>query len=310
MRFLSWSKKGVRWVIVTLMVLLITWVFHPPLAKWAIGKYGSEALGRTVSVSHFRFNPFNASARLGGLRIAEAAGDSAFLEIATLYANVDLMRTLSGHFELESLIVQGLDVRIVQDGGRFNFSDIVDRFSANGVPEEAREDEGPTKFTLLDMHLEQARISYQSHLLEWPVRVDELNVTCPRVVWNEPQIALDLDLRMKNSATIEADIALNKDDQRYAMHVQADKGRLRMFEPYVSPFMQHGGIGGTMRLDLFLSGSGQDPMAIAMKGKLQVDSMRFRDPEQVELARFERFELVVDTIDVKHELYRVQRATI
>jgi hypothetical protein len=56
-----------------------------------------------------------------------------------------------------------------------------------------------------------------------------------------------------------------------------------------------------------MRGSADDPMAFAMKGRVGVNNFALPDPNGVRLVGLGRLDLVIDTVDVKQELYRVRR---
>ena len=85
----------------------------------------------------------------------------------------------------------------------------------------------------------------------------------------------------------------------YAAHVQAGGIHWRLLEPYIEPYMHLAGMTGTIDMDLALRGDAEDDMDFALKGVIGTSGFGMLDPDSVKILGLERFDLVIDTADVK-----------
>ena len=307
MSFLRPLWKVLRWILLGLVaILLLTYLFQSPLVKWAVREYSPEHTGRRITLEHFRYNPFTTSVRIKGLKVMEAEEDSVFLEVKEIYVNSSLIKALGGLYEVTALHIDHPSVRVTQQGDRFNFSDLIDRFAPTDTLPDTTHGE-PVHFALYDIRVDTARLSYQSHLLPYPIRVERASVSCPQVKWDVALIEALLELKLLNGSTLNAEVDFDQERMRYALHVVADAAPCKMAEPYILPYFTIGGLEGLFNADLFMRGSANDPMAFSMKGKVGMSDFAMNDPNGVKLTGVKHLEMVIDTLDVEHDNYRVRR---
>ncbi|MEZ4739215.1 MAG: DUF748 domain-containing protein [Flavobacteriales bacterium] len=299
--------RPLRWAVLVVIVLLVTFVFvHPPIARWAIREYSPEYTGRQITVEHFRVNPLNGVVRVDGFRMMEAGSDSVFISMDHFLVDVTLYKMLSGYYEITALQLQHPYVRIVQNGSRFNFSDLRDRFLSED-DEPVTAESGPLEFALFDVRVDSANLDYKSPLLPYPVHVSRAHMNCPRVVWNEPMIVMAMNILLDNGTELDLDLDFDQVKMRYAADAKLINAPCRMMAPYVEPYMHIGGLEGSFHADLFMRGDANDPMAFSMKGSMGLKGFALNDPNGVKLTGLGAMDIVVDTLDVGNELYRVRR---
>ena len=311
MKFLLRIWNVLRWGLLAILVMLaLLWAFHPPLVRWAVRTYSPEHTGRRITLEHFRFHPLTTSVDIRGLQVLEAEGDSVFLSVRSLYVNSSLVKALGGFYEVSALHVSHPYVRIVQSGTRFNFSDLIDRFAGDSTQVEDEETTGPVRYAVHDVRVDSLAIDYSSPLLPTPLSVAHADLTCPQVKWDVALIEALVTATMTSGADIEADVRVDQERLTYAAHVQAGGIHWRLLEPYIEPYMHLAGMTGTIDMDLALRGDAEDDMDFALKGVIGTSGFGMLDPDSVKILGLERFDLVIDTADVKAELYRVRRMVL
>ena len=307
MRILKRIMKVALWVIsLTFCLLLFLWFFHSPIVKWAVKKYSPEYTGRQITLERFHLNPLNGKLTMGGLRIMEAAGDSAFLTVDDIVVDATLYKMFGGYYEISALHIDHPSVRVTQKGDRFNFSDLMDRFLSD-TSEVDTSDTEPVRYALYDLRVDSAGITYISDLLPKPFVITKADMECAQVKWDEPLIKTMVDLLFMKGTSVNATVAFDQEHMRYAAQVKADSVPCKMLTPYVEPYFSTSGLVGTVWTDLSMRGSADDPMAFAMKGRVGVHDFALNDPKGTRLVGLGRMDLVIDTLDVKQELYRVRR---
>ncbi|MBL8001078.1 MAG: DUF748 domain-containing protein [Flavobacteriales bacterium] len=294
-----------------LVVLVLALVFHPPILRWAIAKYSPAHTGRQVTVEHIHLNPFTGNVHIRGLHVLEEARDTVFLHVDTIDVNTTLYKMLGGTYEVTSVRVARPFVRILQHGERFNFSDLVDRFAGDTVPEPAPDaaDTVPVHWALRDLALTGGRLHYQSDLMPAPLGVEGLQVSSPGLAWDQDLIEVMAALHLDDGSRLRTSLAYEQASARYAVDAELDSVPLRTLEPYVRPYMRIGALGGLAQGRFQVRGDADEASDLGLRGDLHLRDASLTDPAQVKLLALGALDIVVDTIDVKGEHYRIRRFT-
>ncbi|MCB0769826.1 MAG: DUF748 domain-containing protein [Flavobacteriales bacterium] len=299
--------KSLRWVVVVIMLALAAFVIvHPPIVRWAIREYSPEYTGRRITVESFRINPINGVMRIEGLKIMEAEGDSLFLGVDRILVNATLYKMFGGLYEITALHVEHPELRIVQSGSRFNFSDLSDRFMKD-TPEPEQADTLPVHYALYDVRVDSASLSYKSHLLPYPMHVAKADVHCPRVAWNIPLIEVMMNVLLDNGTLLDLELDYDQVKMLYGAEAKLKDAPCRMMVPYVEPYMRIGGLEGSFHADVSMRGDANDPMGFSLKGRMGVEDFALSDPNGAKLTGLKELDVVIDTLDVANEQYRVRR---
>lgn len=171
-------RKGLAWLGGGIFgAFLALWLGLPWGLDWAIERFGSEALGRQISVERVAFNPFKLNARLEKLRIAGTKGQAALLEIESLDLNLSSLSLWHRGLVLDSLRIERPVLRFARTGeDRYSFSDIVDRL--NSGP-KASPESAPTRFSLNNIELVDGRVEFDDRPVGKKHLVDKLHIGIP-----------------------------------------------------------------------------------------------------------------------------------
>lgn len=169
LRALPWRRIAAWCAGIVIVIAVLGFLVAPPIVRHVAEKQASQALGRTVTIERVRINPFALSASVEGLRIADPASQTPLLSVARIYANLEAISLFKGGPVLREIAVDQPQLALVrQADGRFNFSDILDRFAARPASPPGE----PLHFSLNNLHLSEGRISVddrtvgQKHLIE------------------------------------------------------------------------------------------------------------------------------------------------
>jgi len=172
----------------------------PLLAKHYAPKLLGDLLGRAVSIDDAAFNPFTLAAELRGLKIMEG-GDSAepALGFDRLMVNLEIASLWRGGPVVRELALKGLHVRLARLAeGRYNWSDVLDRFAAQPQTENA-----PVPFSIANIHLEDGTVEVEDLVTGATHQISSLKLGIPAVsrlpvmvdVFIEPDLSLLFDGR-------------------------------------------------------------------------------------------------------------------
>jgi len=310
---MRWVKRLLKLLlgllVLVLVLLVLAWAFHPPLVKWAVAKYSPEYTGRQITVEHFRLNPFTGSARVEGLKVLEAAGDTVFVNVGEIYVDLAVMALFAGRYEVEQVSVTHPFARIIQRGDRFNFTDLIERFASDSGAAEPPAPE-PVRWAVRDLRVDSCSIDYLSDLLDMPLRIVRLDASCPGMAWDQDRIDATVDLALSHGTTLKSELTYAQAAGLYEVRATLAKTPVHWLRPYVLPFLSIGDLEGMMGTTLHVKGSVSDPMAVALSGRVDLDGFSMADPKGVKLVGLKKLDLVIDTVDVKKEIYHVQRFTV
>lgn len=161
--------------IVLLVFGLLGFFAAPPIIRSQLQTRLGAALGRTVTIGAAHLNPYTLRLDLDQLHIADADGHSPFVDVDRLTINASWTSLFRLAPVLDELAVQRPRIRLVRTGPqRFNFSDMVERFSRPSDPNAK-----PARFALANISVHGGDIAFDDQVLKTSHRVDRIEVGVP-----------------------------------------------------------------------------------------------------------------------------------
>lgn len=289
--------------VLLLGLLVLGWLGLPPLARWGIEKYGSEALGRAVKVESVSFNPLLLDVRIEGLKIAEADGVGEFLDFAALQLDLSSASLWHRALVLDAVRVETPRINLVRlDSQRFNFSDILERFSK---PDQSGADTGASFFSLNNIEVTSGDIRFDDRLVNEKHQIDKLALSLPfisnlptRVTsFVQPRLAFDLngssfELKGEVKPFAEQRIAtLNLDVEDF------DLTRYLSYLPGKLPVrVEQARLSSALSLRWEESVASK-PASLALSGRLALADLKVKDGTGAELLQLPRFQMDIAKIE-------------
>ena len=123
-------KKPVKVILIIfssfIALFLLISILISPIAHWYIEKNSKKICHRTVTMDKLRINLFNGSVDIKGFKALEENDNDTFLIFNELYVNANLWKLIGKTVRLTEITLDTPNVAIIQNGKRFNFSDIID----------------------------------------------------------------------------------------------------------------------------------------------------------------------------------------
>jgi hypothetical protein len=132
-------------VVLVIVGVILAWVFIDRIAKTAIEKGGSYALGVETTVRSVSVSPLSGRVGLEGLKVANPEGFSSphLMESGTFELEARPGSLLSDTIEVRKFELDGLDVHLEQKAGGSNVTKVMENLEKlSGEPDETKEDEG------------------------------------------------------------------------------------------------------------------------------------------------------------------------
>lgn len=297
-----------RWLkflfIGVLVFLAISFLVLPPILKNYLQTQSKEWLGRTISIESVKFNVFNGSFTLGGLKLYEKDDTTVFVSFESLYINSALVKSLSGDYELTEITLAKPYISIIQQGDSFNYTDLENRFLTSDTTvaqtEEANE---PIKYWLRNMSIQEGVVSYRNLDVKSDIRMENIQLQCPLFAWDNPQQHYDFGLTLNHGGKAAGSFDMNLETLAYKTDYSLDSLNLDILLPYVKDYMHVGSFKGLLTSHQIITGNFNKPEAVATKGELRLNDFALTDPDQGDLVTAGELKAIIDTLNVEAEIY-------
>ena len=122
-------RKIGLWLAVSMIGLVVLVViFISPITKYLIEKYDTKYTGREIKMDWAYVNPFTGYLHFDGLKIYECESDTVFFSVDGLSLNFEILKAISGEYEISDFTLNKPWGKVVQNGNQFNFSDLIVQF--------------------------------------------------------------------------------------------------------------------------------------------------------------------------------------
>ncbi|WEN41997.1 hypothetical protein CKCBHOJB_01582 [Thauera sp. GDN1] len=295
-------RKGVRralWTAGTLLALsAVGYLATPPVARHYAQKYLGEILGREVSIERVLINPFRLTAEVGGLRVMAADGSGEALSFDALRANLEIESVVRKGIVLHELALEAPRVKLaLEEGGRHNWSDVVERIKALGGDAPA-EESAPLQFSVGNIRISGGQIEVEDKPRGLRHELSEIGLGVP-FVSNLP-VKVDVFVQPSLSAKLNGDpLLLNARTKPFAeTHETILDVALKQFDlaPWVAylpiePRFKLPSALLTTNLELSFSQPADAPPVVALRGPLQIDQLELQDRAGAPVAKVAELEL-------------------
>lgn len=183
---------------VLLLYALLGFLAAPPLLRNYLQKHSDEILGRSLSLGQVRFNPFTLNLRVRQLHLPDADGKTPFVDIDQLTLNASWSSLFRLAPVLDELRLDRPHLTLTRDkDGRFNFTDLIERFTAPPAPADSQ----PARFSLSNISVHDGDIRFDDRLLGAQHRVEKLELGIPFLanlpsstdIFVQPLLAMTVD---------------------------------------------------------------------------------------------------------------------
>lgn len=194
-----WPRRALGALVALLALWVLAWAALPPLLRWGLAHFGSEALGRPVAVGAVDVRPWSLELTLRELAIGGASPDAPpLLTIERVYIDAELQSLLRLAPVVDALTVEAPHLRLTHLGeGRYDIDDIVQRLAS--PPDQP--DTGPARLALHNLVLSGGEIDFEDQATGSTHALRNLALQIPflstlpsqRSVQVQPHLAFTLD---------------------------------------------------------------------------------------------------------------------
>lgn len=275
----AWTRRALRTFAALLMLWVVAWAALPPLLRWGIAHFGSQALGRPVAVGAVDVRPWSLELTLRELAIGGASPEvPPLLTVDRLYVDAELQSLLRLAPVVDALTIETPHLRLTHLGdGRYDIDDILARLARPDQP-----DTGPARLALYNLVLSGGEIDLEDQATGSTHALRNLALQIPflstlpsqRSVQVQPHLAFtlgDSHFDTRAQATPFAEVRQGE----VTLHWEGlDLADYKAYLPASLPVQVEG---ATLAGDLTLAFVQGTERQVALRGKVQATDLRLAD---------------------------------
>ena len=292
------------WILVSIVGLVVlVFIFISPIAKYLVEKYDTKFTGREVKMEWAYVNPFTGYLHFDGLKIYECESDSVFILMDGLSLNFEMLKVLSGVYEISEITLNKPWGRMVQNGKQFNFSDLIVQFG----PKEARKDTAkrePVKFNLLNITIENGEFHYQEKTIPVNYFIKNVEVKCTGKRWDSDETNVKLTLESGTGAgkiNLQTKLNLSTLDHKSTIHIR--NFNMQLLAQYLKEISNYGTLAAIMDADIETTGNLNDAQKTDAQMKLYLSDFHFGKDIENDYAAFDHLKVKINRLSPSMGIY-------
>ncbi|MBS1569807.1 MAG: DUF748 domain-containing protein [Bacteroidetes bacterium] len=304
-----WRK--IAYLLTGLLLLLgSTAYFLPWLLKRYIEKHSVEWINRKVSIDRITLNPFTFTYAVDGVKCFEPGSNDLFVSWRSISVRSDLWAGFkNNHWQFRDLRIRDPYFHIVQRGGHFNFSDLLEL----GGPDTAAAtapDTSSVRFSMENIQLTGGRVAYASDVLKAPISISGLNANCTRITSESARMDFNLHFEIDGGGEVGGTFKIDTQRSLYAVNADLLSFSLAPLLPYLQDFMHTTSLQGKLDLGLQLEDSWADTAALAASGNVALREFAVSDGTGAHLIGMKHGMVVLDTLNARNHVFKISRVNV
>lgn len=314
-------KKSVRVVtivvasVLALVVLLLLCgtLFGGCAARSYVNGHGEELLGRKVKVGGVGLNLFTGRVKVKGLTVYEDDGESPFAGFDTLDVGVSLLRLVGKRVQVRHVRLAGLDVEVLQEGSRFNFTSIIEHFQQDSTERDEVEDTTPSDWvvSLHNIELVRGRVGYADLQRGSRWGMNDLNLTVPDfTIGGSEATDAGLTLAFDDGGRLTARAALDNMTNRFDVAVGLEGFALDQLRPYIVNVAHVDRLKGNLAVNAEAVGQLDSLMDMNLKVRASLDGAEVSDSRHGSVMQVGHLGVDVERVVPGQNVYDINRVEL
>ena len=306
-----------KWLKITLIVLgslllllLLVSMLVSPIAKSYVNKHGKELVGREINVEKLRVNVFAGRVKVYALTVFEDDNTTAFFSFDTLDVSVKLRKLLRQELYVRHITLSSPRIRVIQNGGRFNFSTIIDYFSSDEEPDNDTTS-SQWKLGFYNIRLSDGEIYYADQKLRSDWDLKNLNIKVPGVYFDGSENTdAGLALQLADGGVLRTDASLNMDNNQFVVDLALEKFAISNVRAYLADVMNVGKLEGVLNAAFNVKGNLSDILKMNIVGNLSLLGVNIMDKNNDKVLGFDKLAVDVNRINLADNVYDIKSVVI
>jgi hypothetical protein len=286
-------------VIAAIVVLLI--LFLSPIAKYLIKKYDVALTGREIDLDWIYLNPFTGYVHINNLVIYEHESEVEFFTTKSLSANMAMLKILNKTYEISSVTLQSPRGVILQHVKKFNFNDIIERFTPKQVNQKPR---NPVRFSILNIKIIDGEFHYEED--QTPVSYYIKNVDIQSDGWRFDVDTMPIAFSFSSgvgTGDVEGVFTINLKQLDYHLDVKVDSFNLEIINQYLKDLTNYGTFAAFLDADIITTGRFDSVDSLRLFGDIAVSRFHFGRSKDDDFASFESLIIAINDLSPKNLVY-------
>ena len=297
--------KILLWIVgVVLALLLIVTLVAGPVAKGYVNNHGDDLVGRKVHVDKVRLNLFTGHVAVHGFNLYEENEKDVFACFDTLDVSASLLRMLGHTVKLKHITLAGLNVRVQQDGERFNFSSLLEHF-ASDEPDEPDTTPSPWMMRFYNIRISHAQLHYYNPAQGKQWHVPDVNLRVPGFVLGGDEASEGgLNLGFADGGHLNIDANYNASTSDFDLVATLKDFALKNIEPLTTEMVRLDHMGGTVEAQLLARGNVSEVMKSRVGGTVALHDIDLVNDGQ-SVAALNALEVAIKNIDLERNRFDI-----
>ncbi|MBR4558017.1 MAG: DUF748 domain-containing protein [Fibrobacter sp.] len=292
-------------VLAALIVLVIAAINAAPgIVKNYIVDHSEELIGRKMKIENVEFSPLSFTVSVDDFAIYETDGTTPFVAFEKFRININPTHLIHKEISVSEIYLKGLYTRVTQKGDQFNFSDILDKFSADSSASadttkkssdksakgaKASSDTAqalnldPTEalygfsVAIENISLEKGNIIYEDLKVGSKIHLQDFSVAIPAVYFSNKNTDIGVNLKFANGGDLGVHVQFNMKTQDFGVNVTLNKLALAVAKPYLKDFINYKDFEGLLGANLNVAGNINHILSSNISGTAAIDKIKLTE---------------------------------
>ena len=292
-------KKILLIVAISIAVIIAIVAFAvSPIAKHFLINNSKELIGRKIDMENLSVNIFTGRLQVENFTLYEADDSTSFVAFDLFDVNVNLHKLLSKTAEIESVELSGADIRVVQNGNIFNFTDIIEFFSSDSTATDTVEEPSEWNVVINDIRLNHSYLYYQDQEIGSEWKLKDISLVIPGIDLSDLSTDMGLQLDFTNGGKLETTMKYNTEKALYDLQVKIQNFHLSPVLPYLQQSLNIESLDGKFSADLAIHGSSEHILNFDVTGLVSLSEFNMLDTLQKSAASFDSVATTIKQIDL------------
>ena len=306
-------KKWLKILLIVLGVLvgiiLLAGIFAGPIVRAYAEKHSEELCHRKATIKHVRINFLTGKVAVIGLDVKEENGKDRFLYFDKLKVRVSLPRLLGKTVRINKIQLNDLTGRVIQNGNRFNFSDIIDFYTKDRKPKPKKKKE-KWSVDIRNIHVKSADVLYQDLRMGSKFDTKDVNIKVPRLKLKHGLTRVNMTTAFRNGGdfALKGGYDIRKGD--FEAHVKMQELPLNMAWPYLRKVLNVGSLSGKLRGDANVSGCVKHITDMVFSGTAGLSNFKAVNKDKSPLLSFSSFDMNLEKGDLGKKDFKIDEVTL
>ena len=293
------KKRYIALIVLAVLIVIVIAALKvaPGIAKNYVVAHSEELIGRKIKIENVAFSPFSFTVTVDDFAIYESDGTTPFVAFEKFRINVNPTRLVAKEISVSEIYLKGLYTRVTQRGDRFNFSDILEKFTATGADSTAAETKtdstaadtaqalnldpsealGGFSVAVENISLEKGNIIYEDLKVGSKIHLQDFSVAIPAVYFSNKNTDIGVNFKFANGGDLGVQVQFNMKTQDFGVNVTLNKLALAVGKPYLKDFINYKDFEGSLGANLKIAGNVNDVLSSNVSGIVSVDDIKLTE---------------------------------